>query len=138
MCDYFSYEVKMHYFFKNRILYLWAKIKKNKCTVIIMTKEGLPKLQISWPSGGKVLVLGCGHISHIGKIHYFFKTRTKWNTFVTCKKSFTQPLCMSYWVAWTLVIFQLISFAFRTYNSLPGISDCHSKPRIVNSPTRYN
>ena len=39
----------------------------------MMTNEGYNKIvNFMTPEAG-VLVLGCGHISHIVKIHYFFK-----------------------------------------------------------------
>ena len=38
----------------------------------MMTKEGSTKIVNFMTQGAGVLVLGCGHISHIGKIHYFF------------------------------------------------------------------
>ena len=38
----------------------------------MMTKEGSTKIIFMTPVAG-VFVLGCGHISHIVKMHYFFK-----------------------------------------------------------------
>ena len=38
-----------------------------------MTKEGSTKIVNFMTPGAGVLVLGCGHISHIVKLHYFFK-----------------------------------------------------------------
>ena len=38
-----------------------------------MTKEGCTKILNFMTPGSGVLVLGCGHLSHIVKIHYFFK-----------------------------------------------------------------
>ena len=39
----------------------------------MMTKEGCTKLVIFINSGAGVLALGCGHISHIVKMHYLKK-----------------------------------------------------------------
>ena len=39
----------------------------------MMTKEGSTKIVTFMTPGAGVLVLGCGHISHIVKMHYFFK-----------------------------------------------------------------
>ena len=39
----------------------------------MMTKEGSTKIVNFMTPGAGVLVLGCGHISHIVKMHYFFK-----------------------------------------------------------------
>ena len=39
----------------------------------MMTKEGSTKILNFMIPGAGVLVLGCGYISHIVKMHYFFK-----------------------------------------------------------------
>ena len=39
----------------------------------MMTKEGSSKIVNFMTPGAGVLVLGCGHISHGVKMHYFFK-----------------------------------------------------------------
>ena len=39
----------------------------------MMNKEGSTKIVNFMTPGSGVLVLGCGHISHIVKMHYFFK-----------------------------------------------------------------
>ena len=39
----------------------------------MMTKEGSTKIVNFMTPGAGVLVLGCGHISHIVKMHYFFE-----------------------------------------------------------------
>ena len=39
----------------------------------MMTKEESTKIVTFITPGAGVLVLGCGHISHIMKMHYFFK-----------------------------------------------------------------
>ena len=39
----------------------------------MMTKEGSTAIVTFMTPGAGVLVLGCGHISHIVKMHYFFK-----------------------------------------------------------------
>ena len=41
---------------------------------VMMTKEGFSKIFLTFMTpGAGVLVLGCGHISHIVKMQYFFK-----------------------------------------------------------------
>ena len=62
----------MHYFFKNLLLYSQAYIRQTKYIVLI-NKEGSTKIVTFMTPGAGVLVLGCGHISHIVKMHYFFK-----------------------------------------------------------------
>ena len=39
----------------------------------MMTKEGSTKIVTFMTPGAGVLMLGCDHISHIVKMHYFFK-----------------------------------------------------------------
>ena len=64
--------MKMHYFFKNLQLYSQAYIRKTKY-LVVMTKEGSTNIiNFMTPVAG-VFVLGCGHISHIVKMHYFLK-----------------------------------------------------------------
>ena len=41
--------------------------------VVMMTKEGSTKIVNFMTPGAGVLVLGRGHISHLMKMHYFFK-----------------------------------------------------------------
>ena len=67
-----SHIMKMHYFFINLLLYSQALIRQTKY-VVMMTKEGSPKIINIMTPGAGVLVLGRGHISHIVKMHYFFK-----------------------------------------------------------------
>ena len=62
---------KLHYFFKNLLLYCQVLIRQIKYAVI-MTKEGSTKIINFITPGAGVLVLGCGHISHIVRLHYFF------------------------------------------------------------------
>ena len=67
-----SHIVKMHYFFENLLLYSQAYIRLSKY-VLMTTKEGSTKIvNFMTPEAG-VLVLGRGYISHIVKLHYFFK-----------------------------------------------------------------
>ena len=66
-----SNSVKMHYFFKNLLLNSRALIRQTKY-VVMMTKEGSTKIVNFMTTGAGVLVLGCGHISHRVKMHYFF------------------------------------------------------------------
>ena len=63
-----SHKVKMHYFFKNLLLYSLAKIRITKSKVI-MTKEGSTKIVNFMIPGTGVHVLGHGHIE---KMQYFF------------------------------------------------------------------
>ena len=63
--------VKMHFFFKDLLLYSQAQIRQTKY-VVMMTKEGFTKIINFMTPGAGVLVLGRGHISHIVKLHYFF------------------------------------------------------------------
>ena len=71
-CGHISHIVKMHYFFKNLLLYSQALIRQTKYKVMITT-EGSTKIVNFMIPGAGVLVLGRGHISHIVKMHYFFK-----------------------------------------------------------------
>ena len=66
-----SHRVKMHYFFKNLLLYSQAQIRQTKY-IVVMTKEGSNKIvNFMTPEAG-VLMLERGHISHIVKLHCFF------------------------------------------------------------------
>ena len=63
----------MHFFFQT-LLYSWSKIRHTEYIVMI-TKKGYTKIvnfMTPTPMAG-ILVLGCGHISHIMKMQYFFK-----------------------------------------------------------------
>ena len=71
-CGHISHIVKMHYFFKNLLLYSQAQIRQTKY-IVMMTKEGSIKIVNFMTPGAGVLALGCGYISHIVKMHYFFK-----------------------------------------------------------------
>ena len=64
--------VKLMYFFKNLLLYSGAWFRQTKY-IVIMTKEGSTKIVNFMTPRAGVLVLGCGHISHIVKMHYFLK-----------------------------------------------------------------
>ena len=64
--------VKFMYFLKNLLLYSQALIRQTKY-VVMMAKEGSTKIVNFMIPGVGVLVLGCGHISHREKMHYFFK-----------------------------------------------------------------
>ena len=70
-CSHINHIVKLNYFFKNRLLYPQAQIKQTKC--IVMTKEGCTKIVNFMTPWVGVLGLGCGHISHIVKMHYSLK-----------------------------------------------------------------
>ena len=60
----------MHYFFKNLPLYFHAYIRQTKY-IVMMTKERFNKIVNFMTPRTGVLVLGCGHICHIVKIHYY-------------------------------------------------------------------
>ena len=64
--------LKMHYFYKNRFLYSQAQIRQTKYVVIMNKEESTEIVNFMIPESG-VLVIGRGHISHIVKMHYFFK-----------------------------------------------------------------
>ena len=60
------------YFFKN--LYSGAESIQTKYIVhVIMIKEGSTKIINFMTPGAGALVQGHGHISHLVKMHYFFK-----------------------------------------------------------------
>ena len=60
------------YFLKSLLLYSGAWLRQTKC-IVMMAKEGSTKIVNFMTPGAGVLVLGRGHISHIVKMHYFFK-----------------------------------------------------------------
>ena len=64
--------VKFMYFLKNLLFYSGGLFRQTKY-IVIMTREGSTKIVNVMTSRTGVLVLGCGHISHIVKTHYFFK-----------------------------------------------------------------
>ena len=66
-CALLSHIVKMHYFL-NLLLSSQAYIRQTKYIVLI-NKEGSTKIVTFMTPGAGVLVLGCGHISHIVKMH---------------------------------------------------------------------
>ena len=66
--------VKLLYFLKNLLFYSQALIRQTKY-VGMMTKEGSTKIVNFMTHSAGVLVLGHDHISHIVKLHYFFKNR---------------------------------------------------------------
>ena len=80
--------VKMHCFFKNLLLYSHAYFRQTKY-IVMMTKDGSTKIVTYMTPGAGVLVLGFGHISHIVKMHYFFKK----NFFFTPRHR-SDKLCM--------------------------------------------
>ena len=48
--------------------------RSNKlCILVMMTMEVSTKIVTFMTPGAGVLAIGCGHISHIVKMHYFFK-----------------------------------------------------------------
>ena len=69
-CGHISHIMYMHYFYKNLLLYSHAYIRQYKY-IVMMTKEG--SIVTFMTPGAGVRALGCGHISHIVKMHYFFK-----------------------------------------------------------------
>ena len=60
------------YFLKNLLLYSQALIRQTKY-VVMMTKEESTKIVNFMTPRVGVLVLGQSHLSHIVKMHYFFK-----------------------------------------------------------------
>ena len=60
------------YLLKKLLLYSGAWFRQTKC-IVMMTKEGSTKIVNIMTPGAGILVLGRGHISHIVKMHYFFK-----------------------------------------------------------------
>ena len=70
-CGHISHIVKMHYFFKNLLLYSQAQNRKTKY-IVMMTHEGSTKIGNFMARGAGVLVLEGGHISRIVKMHYSF------------------------------------------------------------------
>ena len=64
--------VKLMYFLKHLLFYSGAWFRQTKCEVM-MTKVGSTKVINFMTLGAGVLVLWRGHISHIVKVHYFFK-----------------------------------------------------------------
>ena len=62
-----SHTLKMHYFFLKSSSLFPEKY------IVMMTNVGFTKIINFMTPGAVVLVLGRGHISHIGKMHYFFK-----------------------------------------------------------------
>ena len=72
-----SHIIKMHYFFKNLLLYSQAFIRQIKYVVMMTIEESTRIVNFMTPGVG-VLVLGRGHISHIVKyiisLQIFFST----------------------------------------------------------------
>ena len=62
-CGYISHIVKMHYLFKNLLLYLHAYIRQTKY-IVSLTKEGSTEIVTFMTPGAGVLMFGRGHISH--------------------------------------------------------------------------
>ena len=58
----------MHYFFENLLLYFQTKGRQTKY-IVMMTKEESTKILNYMTPGAGVLVLECGHISCIVKMH---------------------------------------------------------------------
>ena len=70
-CGHISYIVKTHYFFFKTTFFSTLRHKTEG--IVMMSKEGSTKIVNFMTPGTGVLVLGRGHISHILKMHYFFK-----------------------------------------------------------------
>ena len=62
----------MHYFFKI-LSPLLPGIKQTNYVYSIDDQEGCTKIVNFMSTGAGVLELGCGHLNHIVKMHYFFK-----------------------------------------------------------------
>ena len=67
-CGQISQVVKMHYFFKNLLLFTQAKIRQIE-SKIIMTKEASTKIVNRITPGAGVLVQGLGHVENMQ--HFF-------------------------------------------------------------------
>ena len=65
-CDHISHIVKKHNFFKNLLLYSQAWIKATNC---IEMMRGRVQQNFKFHDT-RVLMLGCGHISHVVKMYY--------------------------------------------------------------------
>ena len=65
---YISFIVKMHYFFK--ILFTISRHRSDK---LMMSEEVSTKIENFMTPRAGILVQGCGHISCIVKMNYFFK-----------------------------------------------------------------
>ena len=63
--------LKLMYFLKI-LFYSQALIRQTKY-VVMMTNEGSTKIVNFMTPGAGVLLLGRGHVSHLVKMHYFFK-----------------------------------------------------------------
>ena len=63
-----SHIVKMHYFFKNLLIYSGALFRQTKC-IVMMTKEGSTNLPNFYNPQAGDLVLGHGHRNNIVKMH---------------------------------------------------------------------
>ena len=66
-CGHISHIVKMHYFFKNLLVYSQVQISETK-RIVMMTKERFTNIVIFMP---EVLVMGHGHIVNM---QYFFSS----------------------------------------------------------------
>ena len=66
-----GHKVKLHYFFKNLLLYSWVSCRQSKCKVMISMEASTKTVNYVTPSAG-VPVLGFSHTGHIVKMHYFF------------------------------------------------------------------
>ena len=59
----------MHHFFKNLLFYSQAQIRQTK-DIVMMSKEGSTKIINFMTPGAGILMLGCGQISRIVKMHF--------------------------------------------------------------------
>ena len=64
--------LKLHYLFKNLLLYSQAQIRQTE-GMVMMSKEGTTKIVNFMTPGVGVLALGCGQISYVGKMLYSCK-----------------------------------------------------------------
>ena len=69
---YISHIVKMHFSYKNLLLYSQRKIRQT-IYVVMRTKEGSTKIVNFMTPRSGVLALGRGYISHIVKMHFSYK-----------------------------------------------------------------
>ena len=81
-CSHISHIVKMHYFYKNLLLYSQASIRQSKY-IVLMTKEGSTKIVNFLTPGAGVLMLGHDHMSHYSE-YVLSSTLSIYSTLLLC------------------------------------------------------
>ena len=103
-------------------------IQTKECIEVMMTREGFTKIAIFMTLSAGVLVIGCGHMSHIVKMHYFFKNLLLYNqAYIRQTKSIAGVLMLGhghisnfseYVLSSTLSIYStLIAIVLRDYDA---------------------